>query len=113
MKYSPINGWTKTKILDHIKSNFRGKSINDDDKCLYRGPEGRKCAVGLFIPDENYDPSMEDITATTFFDKYGNEKFMPLQASGMLELQRVHDSSESNYTLSSIIYWINANVEEN
>ena len=27
--------------------------------CLYRGPEGTKCAVGAMIPDEEYEPEME------------------------------------------------------
>jgi hypothetical protein len=27
--------------------------------CLYRGPEGRKCAAGWLIPDNLYDPKME------------------------------------------------------
>jgi len=27
MIFQPTNGWTKEKILEHIKSNFRGKSF--------------------------------------------------------------------------------------
>lgn len=27
--------------------------------CRYRGPEGRKCAAGVLIPDEDYRPEME------------------------------------------------------
>lgn len=27
--------------------------------CLYRGPDGTKCAVGHLIPDEKYRPSLE------------------------------------------------------
>lgn len=27
--------------------------------CLYRGPDGTKCAVGAMIPDEEYDLEME------------------------------------------------------
>jgi len=27
--------------------------------CVYRGPEGRKCAIGFLIPDEKYDILME------------------------------------------------------
>lgn len=28
--------------------------------CLYRGPAGRKCAVGWLIPDEEYSSSMDE-----------------------------------------------------
>ena len=27
--------------------------------CLYRGPDGSRCAIGLCIPDDLYDPCME------------------------------------------------------
>lgn len=27
--------------------------------CLYRGPNGRKCAIGHCIPDDKYMPAME------------------------------------------------------
>lgn len=29
---------------------------------MYRGPEGRKCAVGHLLPDELYRPSMEGMS---------------------------------------------------
>jgi hypothetical protein len=31
--------------------------------CLYRGPNGVKCAAGHLIPDDKYDPKMEGIDA--------------------------------------------------
>jgi hypothetical protein len=33
--------------------------------CLYRGPDGRRCAIGHLIPDELYDPDMEGRGITT------------------------------------------------
>ena len=35
------------------------RAVSDDGDCLYRGPNGTKCAVGCLIPDDLYDPSME------------------------------------------------------
>lgn len=32
--------------------------------CMYRTPEGRKCAVGCLIPDGLYDSDMENRTAS-------------------------------------------------
>lgn len=36
-----------------------GPSINEKGVCLYRGPNGRKCAAGIHITDEEYDPRMD------------------------------------------------------
>ena len=32
--------------------------------CMYRGRDGTSCAVGCLIPDEAYDPDMEDAAVT-------------------------------------------------
>lgn len=38
-----------------------GPSLDEDhDTCMYRSPTGAKCAAGHLIPDELYDPVMED-----------------------------------------------------
>ena len=31
--------------------------------CLYRGPNGLKCAIGVLIPDEKYEPEFEGLGA--------------------------------------------------
>jgi hypothetical protein len=31
-------------------------SVGDNDRCLYRGPDGLKCAAGHVIPDSMYSP---------------------------------------------------------
>jgi len=36
------------------------RSQTDWGTCAYRGCNGLKCAVGMIIPDEKYDASMED-----------------------------------------------------
>lgn len=36
-----------------------GPSVSKNGKCLYRGPNGRKCAAGHLIPDETYSKKME------------------------------------------------------
>lgn len=33
-----------------------------DGKCLYRGPGNKRCAIGLLIPDDRYDPEDENIS---------------------------------------------------
>ena len=77
-------------------------------KCLYRAPDGSKCAVGCLIPDDLYDPAIEgssvadDIVweaATGELDYDRAEEF----ALGDLltQLQITHDEDE-------VEYWPNA-----
>jgi hypothetical protein len=37
--------------------------------CMYRAPNGEKCLIGGFIPDEKYIPSMELVISDLVFDK--------------------------------------------
>lgn len=49
--------WERSKI--HVKSmNLE----SEDNSCFYRNPDGSKnhCFVGICIPDELYDPVIED-----------------------------------------------------
>lgn len=52
---------------------------NDDGvyPCLYRGPNGTKCAIGLIIPDEEYDSSFENERANKVLERLGYD-FEPL-----------------------------------
>lgn len=34
-------------------------SMNTKMKCMYRGPDGTKCAIGCMIPDDKYNPSFD------------------------------------------------------
>ncbi len=36
-------------------------SVGDNDRCLYRGPDGLKCAYGHVHPDSMYSEGMENI----------------------------------------------------
>lgn len=56
-------------------------------KCKYRGEDGRKCVVGIILPDEIYEPSMEGryILHHEWFSK--NLETIHF----LLELQKLHD----------------------
>jgi hypothetical protein len=71
--------------------------------CMYRGPNGLKCAVGCFIPDEEYDPKIEHHGFDSTWGLYvTGEDFTPPslmalksipQAWRLLaKLQDIHDS---------------------
>lgn len=52
----------KQEILTTVVTKLREQnapSIDKDDNCVYRGPGGRRCALGWLIPDELYKPEIE------------------------------------------------------
>jgi hypothetical protein len=69
--------------------------------CLYRGPEGLKCAVGVLISDEAYSPMLEEQLPSHL------EVSNALEASGiqmdshmedlLLALQAIHDSARPSH----------------
>jgi hypothetical protein len=75
-------------------------------QCKYRGPDGTKCAVGVLMPDEFYDPVMEGSSICGLFDPDATaEGGFPLPAwmkqnlKLLISLQDAHDYSW---------YWHNA-----
>jgi hypothetical protein len=62
--------------------------------CMYRGPNGTKCAAGVLIPDDLYDDDMENRPASTFMilQAIGISAGSDEQIGLLGELQRVHDT---------------------
>jgi hypothetical protein len=60
-------------------------------QCLYRAPGGAKCAFGGLIPDDCYDPNMEDQLASAIILQYAClAQFKPY--IGLINaLQSAHD----------------------
>lgn len=62
---------TKQEIFDKVATHLltqNAKSMNASG-CAYRGAEGRKCAIGCLIPDEDYTPRLEGKTVMTATSK--------------------------------------------
>lgn len=129
--YKPINGWTKQGIIDHIRKEFKGVSmIHGGGMCAYRGENGTKCAVGMFIPDSEYKTEFEGtvfwrpspfpgMTGNTSIlsKKYPHlQNFMPLTNDAMDVLQTLHDScqmvNDRKDALPNIIKFVEENVED-
>ncbi len=66
------------------------KSENESGICRYRGPEGRKCFIGVGIPDDKYTPDMELRGCTKWaFEAAGLD--LSLDVPWGRQLQRTHD----------------------
>ena len=112
--YKTINGWTKETMIQHIKTNFTVKSIYDGFTgpiCAYRGEGGAKCAVGVFIKDEDYAEWMDDLSTLTQI--FSIIKYLPLSIRPLKKLQVIHDKSNADETLSDMLNWVEHNVESN
>jgi hypothetical protein len=55
-------------MLNHLR-NQGGPSVDKDIgdlACMYRGDNGRMCAIGCMIPDRLYNPRLEGLTANEY-----------------------------------------------
>jgi hypothetical protein len=57
---------TFDRVLAHLRA--QGVPASDGGKCCYRTEDGRMCAVGCLIPDEEYDPGIEGNAARDVLD---------------------------------------------
>lgn len=113
MKFKTKADWTKDKMIAHVILEFQGKSIDPESHtCMYRSPENKKCAVGMFIPNELYHSGIEGTSAHAILKDPKLYKSMPLESFGMQTLQGIHDGSKTDEDcLNSMVEWIEANVE--
>lgn len=80
------------KIFDQVRNHLLAQMEKSFEKtgCKYRGPNGLKCAAGIFIPDDKYSRSMEGSLCTYFEVREATGLSMP-ESTFLLELQLIHD----------------------
>ncbi len=87
---------TPQEIFDTVVTHLfqQGRQSSVKGMCLYRSESGLKCAVGALIPDDAYDPKMDDFDDSEF----GDTGISSLISSGLLpsDLQKTF---EDNITL--------------
>jgi hypothetical protein len=58
-----VNMKTKQELFDAVVDGFCAqgwrRSIDENGACVYRGPNGTKCAIGILIPNDVYSVRME------------------------------------------------------
>ena len=79
-----------------------GGSVTVIGKCAYRGANGTKCALGMYITDEEYDPVMEDLTANTLEMKYPDLTLWDMMP---IELWSKCQSAHDTDFMKEDLYW--------
>lgn len=69
-------------MSEHLFTQGR-LSVGPGGQCLYRGPDGLKCAVGAIIPDSAYEPVIEGCTVAglMLYEVEGGDYLTPTQRS--------------------------------
>jgi len=75
----------------HFVVNFSPLSVSSSgNQCLYRSPEGNKCAIGLVIDDSDYIPEIESKSASKAFEMIGYECDVDDNTLNLAQ-ERLHD----------------------
>jgi hypothetical protein len=84
---------TAQELFDKVSSHLltqRRRSMSTEGMCMYRGCEGRMCAIGVLIPDDAYRPNMEGLaTLPDVLCTIGLQEHYELCGG----LQLIHDSA--------------------
>ena len=102
----PSNQETFDTVVAHLRRQGSKAQSRDPTSgvisCLYRAPDGKRCAAGCLIPDDRYEPALElsAVGGTAEANHYGsNEVTLLIEQLGhdielVAALQSVHDNSD-------------------
>ena len=116
--YTPANGYTKETIIEKIRTEFNGKAVCPiRNACDYRTSGDRKCAIGIFIPNEFTDIYHLTGSVKTISKRHPRVmQYLPLaDLGGLSKFQSTHDELSFELTVEQqtqeLIDWVERNVE--
>jgi hypothetical protein len=90
-----LNEATEQAIFDQVGKHLltQNKKSERNDKCVYRSPEGLKCAAGCLISDEEYNPAMDSDGEGTSWESLIKRELIETDKHKFIirDLQRIHD----------------------
>lgn len=90
MENRELNQAAFDKVVRHLRKQGEPSYQADGESCAYRGEDGRMCAVGCLIPDEQYSLSLEDRTVA--YVMMGVPALSGLSHGMLDDLREVHDN---------------------
>ena len=89
-------------IKEHLIKQNR-PSVDSNGKCMYRGEDGTKCAIGCLIPDHLYNKSMEHKPVDQIAHLL-TEVLPPdsVDIVALMEAQFIHDRRHPEYWASEM-----------
>src|SRR3954452_25038072 len=80
------------RVAKHLLTQNRKSVKPGTMRCLYRGPNGLKCAIGILIPNKLYSEDMERVPVLNLCRFPSLKSRFDGHYSLLCELQTVHDS---------------------
>lgn len=89
----------KQEIFEKVATHLftQGERAMGIEVCQYRADNGRMCAVGCLIPDELYNPRMEENDAITIIGNFPLPNYFKKNKMLLDALQSVHDHAPNWY----------------
>jgi hypothetical protein len=105
MKHKLLNGWTQEKAIATLRQHLPSDGSRCMDEleisCAYFSRQGYRCAAGAFLPESIARHEHGTIDGVIERNP-GVLAEMPLDVSGMLDLQREHDKTNPSAGESAI-----------
>jgi hypothetical protein len=104
----------KQEYLDLlVRTSLEGKfpSVHPDkgeQVCAYRGKDGRACAIGLVIPDDQYIPEFEFKSYKFLIEAFPSiVSYLPAGFTeyDFIEIQKCHDETYDMFKGENLIQW--------
>lgn len=92
---------TKQEIFDTVVAHLRKqgrRAANLEGGCMYRAPNGDKCAVGCLIKDDEYIPCMEKNGVLRLVLKGLLPNRLKPHLELLADLQNTHDNANVDFT---------------
>lgn len=85
---------TSEEVFDTVLKHLRTQGVQcmENCECAYRNAEGLKCAIGVLLDDEDYDPIMEGRTARELQARFG--LLQDIDTELLSRLQHAHDTND-------------------
>lgn len=77
---------------------------NHGRKCVYRSPDGKKCAAGQLIPDDQYIPEMDQSAGGYTWRAFVNKGWVTSAHVDLItSLQTAHDTASARSGSSTVL----------